>query len=93
MKNSLSPENLLYRKSKRPGKYLDYDYIAAMKDDGKGKIKQQEILDSLERKDMQEDFLGNLENRAMYRNITASLSGMYESELILQERGRRICTL
>ena len=36
-----------------PVSYTHLDYIAAMKDIGKrGKIKQQEILDSLERKDV-----------------------------------------
>ena len=59
----LSPEEIYYIGKVSGGKYLDYDYIAAMKDIGKrGKIKQQEILDSLERKGYaQEDFLGNLE--------------------------------
>lgn len=47
----LSPEEIYYIGKVSGGKYLDYDYIAAMKDIGKrGKIKQQEILDSLERK-------------------------------------------
>ena len=47
----LSPEEIYYIGKVSSGKYLDYDYIAAMKDIGKrGKIKQQEILDSLERK-------------------------------------------
>ena len=47
----LSPEEIDYSGKVSGGKYLDYDYIAAMKDIGKrGKIKQQEILDSLERK-------------------------------------------
>ena len=46
----LSPEEIYYIGKVSGGKYLDYDYIAAMKDIGKrGKIKQQEILDSLER--------------------------------------------
>ena len=47
----LSPEEIYYIGKVSGGKYLDYDYIAAMKDIGKrGKIKHQEILDSLERK-------------------------------------------
>ena len=70
----LSPEEIYYIGKVSGGKYLDYDYIAAMKDIGKrGKIKQQEILDSLERKGYaQEDF------QPLYQ-------GMYESELILRE--------
>ena len=52
-----------------------------------GKIKQQEILDSLERKGYaQEDFLGNLEVEPACIEILKPLyQGMYESELILRE--------
>ena len=59
----LSPEEIYYIGKASGGKYLDYDYIAAMQDIGKrGKIKAQEILDGLERKGYaEEDFLGNLE--------------------------------
>ena len=47
----LSPEEIYYIGKVSGGKYLDYDYIAAMQDIGKrGKIKAQEILDGLERK-------------------------------------------
>ena len=59
-----------------------------MQDIGKrGKIKQQEILDSLERKGYaQEDFLGNLEVEPACIEILQPLyQGMYESELILRE--------
>lgn len=53
----------------------------------RGKIKQQEILDSLERKGYaQEDFLGNLEVEPACIEILQPLyQGMYESELILRE--------
>ena len=45
----LSPEEIYYIGKVSGGKYLDYDYIAAMQDIGKrGKIKAQEILDGLE---------------------------------------------
>lgn len=74
----LSPEEIYYIGKVSGGKYLDYDYIAAMKDIGKrGKIKQQEILDSLERKGIcPGGFPGQSGSRAgMYRNIKASLSG------------------
>ena len=84
----LSPEEIYYIGKVSGGKYLDYDYIAAMKDIGKrGKIKQQEILDSLERKGYaQEDFLGNLEVEPACIEILQPLyQGMYESELILRE--------
>ena len=84
----LSPEEIYYIGKVSGGKYLDYDYIAAMKDIGKrGKIKQQEILDSLERKGYaQEDFLGNLEVEPVCIEILKPLyQGMYESELILRE--------
>lgn len=84
----LSPEEIYYIGKVSGGKYLDYDYIAAMKDIGKrGKIKQQEILDSLERKGYaQEDFLGNLEVEPACIEILKPLyQGMYESELILRE--------
>ena len=84
----LSPEEIYYIGKVNGGKYLDYDYIAAMKDIGKrGKIKQQEILDSLERKGYaQEDFLGNLEVEPACIEILQPLyQGMYESELILRE--------
>ena len=41
----LSPEEIYYIGKVSGGKYLDYDYIAAMQDIGKrGKIKAQEIL-------------------------------------------------
>ena len=41
----LSPEEIYYIGKVNGGKYLDYDYIAAMKDIGKrGKIKQQENI-------------------------------------------------
>ena len=70
----LSPEEIYYIGKVSGGKYLDYDYIAAMKDIGKrGKIKQQEILDSLERKGYAQEDL-----QPLYQ-------GMYESELILRE--------
>ena len=85
----LSPEEIYYIGKVSGGKYLDYDYIAAMKDIGKrGKIKQQEILDSLERKGYaQEDFLGNLEVEPACIEILKPLyQGMYESELILREQ-------
>ena len=84
----LSPEEIYYIGKVSGGKYLDYDYIAAMKDIGKrGKIKQQEILDSLERKGYaQEDFLGNLEVEPACIEILQPLyQGMYELELILRE--------
>lgn len=84
----LSPEEIYYIGKVSGGKYLDYDYVAAMKDIGKrGKIKQQEILDSLERKGYaQEDFLGNLEVEPACIEILQPLyQGMYESELILRE--------
>ena len=85
----LSPEEIYYIGKVSGGKYLDYDYIAAMKDIGKrGKIKQQEILDSLERKGYaQEDFLGNLEVEPACIEVLKPLyQGMYESELICGKR-------
>lgn len=84
----LSPEEIYYIGKATGGKYLDYDYIAAMQDIGKrGKIKEQEILDGLERKGYaQEDFLGNLEVDPVCIEILQPLyQGMYESELILRE--------
>lgn len=84
----LSPEEIYYIGKVTGGKYLDYDYIAAMQDIGKrGKIKEQEILDGLERKGYaQEDFLGNLEvEPACIEILQPIYQGMYESELILRE--------
>ena len=84
----LSPEEIYYIGKVTGGKYLDYDYIAAMQDIGKrGKIKEQGILDGLERKGYaQEDFLGNLEVEPACIEILQPLyQGMYESELILRE--------
>ncbi len=84
----LSPEEIYYIGKVSGGKYLDYDYIAAMQDIGKrGKIKAQEILDGLERKGYaEEDFLGNLEVEPACIEILEPLyQGMYESELILRE--------
>ena len=60
----LSPEEIYYIGKVSGGKYLDYDYIAAMQDIGKrGKIKAQEILD------------GPGSRAGMYRNAAAGLSG------------------
>ena len=84
----LSPEEIYYIGKVSGGKYLDYDYIAAMQDIGKrGKIKAQEILDGLERKGYaEEDFLGNLEvEPACTEMLQPVYQGMYESELILRE--------
>lgn len=84
----LSPEEIYYIGKVTGGKYLDYDYIAAMQDIGKrGRIKEQEMLDDLERKGYaQEDFLGNLEVEPACVEILQLLyQGMYESELILRE--------
>ena len=84
----LSPEEIYYIGKASGGKYLDYDYIAAMQDIGKrGKIKAQEILDGLERKGYaEEDFLGNLEvEPACIEMLQPVYQGMYESELILRE--------
>ena len=84
----LSPEEIYYIGKVTGGKYLDYDYIAAMQDIGKrGRIKEQEILDDLERKGYaEEDFLGNLEVEPICTEILQPLyQGMYESELILRE--------
>lgn len=84
----LSPEEIYYIGKVTGGKYLDYDYIAAMQDIGKrGRIKEQEILDDLERKGYaEEDFLGNLEVEPICTEILQPLyQGMYESELILRD--------
>lgn len=84
----LSPEEIYYIGKVNGGKYLDYDYIAAMQDVGKrGRIRKQEILDGLERKGYaQEDFLGNLEVEPACIEILQPLyQGRYESELILRE--------
>ena len=84
----LSPEEIYYIGKVSGGKYLDYDYIAAMQDIGKrGRIKEQEILDDLERKGYaEEDFLGNLEVEPVCTEILQPLyQGMYESELISRE--------
>lgn len=77
----LSPEEIYYIGKVSGGKYLDYDYIAAMQDIGKrGKIKAQEILDGLERKGYaEEDFLGNLEvEPACTEMLQPVYQGMYE---------------
>ena len=84
----LSPEEIYYIGKVTGGKYLDYDYIAAMQDIGKrGRIREQEILDGLERKGYaQEDFLGNLEvEPACIEILQPIYQGMYESELIVRE--------
>lgn len=84
----LSPEEIYYIGKVTGGKYLDYDYIAAMQDiEKRGRIKEQEILDSLEKKGYaQEDFLGNLEvDPACIEILQPLYQGMYESELILRE--------
>ena len=60
----LSPEEIYYIGKVSGGKYLDYDYIAAMQDIGKrGKIKAQEILDGLERKGYAEEDVQKCCNR------------------------------
>lgn len=84
----LSPEEIYYIGKATGGKYLDYDYIAAMQDIGnRGRIREQEILDGLERKGYaQEDFLGNLEiEPACIEILQPIYQGMYESELIVRE--------
>lgn len=49
----LSPEEIFFIGKEVKGKYLDYDYIAAMRDIGKqGKIRREEILAGLEKKAM-----------------------------------------
>ncbi len=89
----LSPEEIFFIGKEVKGKYLDYDYIAAMRDIGKqGKIRREEIMAGLEKKGYaQEDFLGNLEIDPICLELLLPLyQGAYEAELIVKEAERQV---
>lgn len=84
----LTPEEMFYIGKKTGGKYLDYEYVAPMKDIGaRGKLRTREILDGLEKKGYaQEDFFGNLSlNQAVLQLVSPVYNGGYESELLVRQ--------
>jgi len=83
----LKPEEIFYIGKTTGGKYLDYSYIAAMKELGaRKKLKAQEILDGLCGKGYaEEDLLGNVEiSSELLEFISPVYNGTYESELTVR---------
>lgn len=82
----LSPEEIYYIGKVSGGKYLDYDYIAAMKVLKTGENKTTGNSGSLERKGIGPEVSGQSGSRPACIEILQPLyQGMYESELILRE--------
>lgn len=86
----LTPEEIYYIGKKTGGKYIDYAYIAAMRDIGeRKKLRMQEILDGLVKKGLaEEDFFGEAElDGAAAAFVSPIYNSSYESELQILENG------